>query len=106
MWMMENSDYHYHLEKFYWQIEEYIDKTNGIAIRLGENSSAEVIMLAPKNILKLIKSRQTINDREGKKLELTIRTITQQDLQKIDLKEFITIYDPKSIISCYKESSI
>ena len=71
IWFLEKPELHYYVEKFYWKIEEHLDKIRVIAVK-QTNSGAEIILI-------------TDNQKE---IEKCIAQFTKLKIENIDIKLF------------------
>lgn len=107
MWFIEDSRLHYHMEKFYWKIEDYIDKINGMAVRISSEDVIQMVILTnvKKQLMGKIDSEIIIKNRDNFAVTFNIKFLTGNELKKFDLiKTYHIIYDPNAMLSCYKES--
>ena len=106
MWFIDDTRLHYYLEKFYWKIEDHIDKINGIAVRsAGDMVHVVILTKAKKQLEKKIGSEIILKDREGVPLAFVLRFMDEEELKSFgSLKEHHVIYDPNNVLGCYKQS--
>jgi predicted transcriptional regulator len=107
MWFIEDPRFHYPLEKFYWKIEDHINKINGIAVRISGLSKVEVIILSNKKqeLVKNLGDSIKINDKEGNVINFDIKFLDSKQIKRTPrLVDFHFIHDPNSILQICKES--
>ncbi len=95
IWLTEDPQLHYYIEKFYWKIEELLQDIQGIAIKLRDKIEVIIITEKPKKLGKI-----EIRKRGGETKVFYCKEYTQKELERNSkvLKEFQTVYDPNQII--------
>ncbi len=97
IWFLENPSLHYHIEKFFWLIERYLDDIQGIFIDT-KGISPKIIIVSDKKIKQKI-------DSAIKKLEekITYEIISSSDISKINLEKIFPIYDNSHLFEDLKK---
>jgi len=111
IWLLENSDLHYYVEKFYWGIESNLNHIKGIFIDLNPLLKRTRILVVLSEVSEIKKIQLKINSflkETGNKLDCSI--ISENELKKISSKSvenIQSIHDPNflldSLIKTYRE---
>jgi len=93
IWLLDNVDLHYYLEKFYWQIEEDLNDITGIFVDLSSNKG-KVIVVSDNKKLKL----KIDNFEKNSKNKLQISLLSESEFKNISQKDLYPIHDPSLIM--------
>lgn len=98
IWFLENSELHYPIEKFYWQIEPYLEQIKAIAV--SEKEGAEVILVVTK--IKDIEKKVSSLAKELKSKKINVKLFSEQDAKRLisnrkapfaSINELVVVYD-------------
>ena len=92
IWMLEDSELHYYIEKFYWSLEDHLEDIKAIFIDLSSAKSKVVIISDSKKIISLVDG--FLKKFKGK---LECGVVSDLDLKKLSGK-IHPIYDPKFLL--------
>lgn len=123
IWAIPQKEYHYYIESFWWQLQEYLEDIDAMAVfgsvakgNARENSDIDVLLLVKKDVKKFEKMFGAIA--VGKKGEKAI--VMAQVFETNDFKNSLkkgskfadeviksrkTIYDPNELLSGLIQSS-
>jgi len=92
IWLLENADLHYYVEKLFWKLEEDLQEVEAIFI---ETSESKVLIVSEDKKLK-----QKI-DLFAEKLEKRISYlfISKNQLKKFSSEFLVSLHDPKNILN-------
>jgi len=93
IWLLENSDLHYYLEKLYWKIEDSLDDINGIFVDTSLTKPKIIVVSDSKKLKSKIDS--FLKEADGK---LDCSIISNSEFKKFSPKNLHTIYDPKVLL--------
>lgn len=123
IWAIPQKEYHYYIESVWWQLQEFIDDIDAIAVfgsvakgNARENSDIDVILLVKKDVNKFEKMFGTIAvGKKGKKIIIMAQVFETNDFKNSlkkgskfaeeVIKNHKTIYDPNEIFSEVTQSS-
>lgn len=105
IWFLKDESSHYYLEKFFWEIEQKLEKIDSIIVK-NEYGKIKVLILSDDlDVKKEIKTKEIKKSKnESKKIEVTITSKNNLNNLLKEGKEFsnnddlIPIYDPLSIL--------
>jgi len=93
IWMVENSDLHYFIEKFYWKIEDDLQNIEGIFVNESLIKPRVIIVADSKKLKPRVES--FLKD-HGDKIDCTLSTTAE--FKKLPQKDLHVIHDPKCLI--------
>jgi len=101
IWLFENYELQYYLEKFYWQVEEDIPDIKAIAIN-PTNNNLMIVAKNPNNI-KQKPGLVVIRKRDGPEKTFNCSVFTEEQAQKKPalLTGAYPIYDPNRMIGMF-----
>ncbi|MCP3686327.1 MAG: winged helix-turn-helix transcriptional regulator [bacterium] len=104
IWFIDNPEWHYYVEKFYWKIEPYMDQIQGFAAI--SNGSVELVLVSekPRELEKKICS-QTIRKPGGESKEIKVKVLAREEAVKFAKQhkapftagKLTILHDPESI---------
>lgn len=86
IWLIDNPDLHYYLEKFFFEIEDHLDKIDGIFVDLS-GISPKIVIVSEANISSKIGK---IIKKLGEKIEFEI--VEREDIPGLDSEDVFPIY--------------
>jgi predicted transcriptional regulator len=95
IWLLDNPDLHYYIEKFYWAIEN--DLKDVKAIFFDTLKSRLIVMSDSKKI------RQKAGSFFASKKKIECSILPLSEIKRISYAGLIPIYDPESIFAGHKE---
>jgi predicted transcriptional regulator len=101
IWLLEDSELHYYIEKLYWKLEEDLDVIEGIFVDLSSRKPRVLVISDSKKVKPKIDSFS--KDAE-KKLDCQI--VRNTELKKISPEFLHPIYDPIQMILGIKEKNM
>lgn len=123
IWAIPQKEYHYYIESFWWQAQEFIEDIDAIAVfgsvakgNARENSDIDVLLLVKKDVKKFEKMFGAIAvGKKGKKAMVMAQVFEINDFNnslrkgskfaKEVISNHKTIYDPNEILSGLTQSS-
>lgn len=96
IWSLENSFFHYYLEKIYWKLEEEIDSIEAILCKESGNK-IEVLIISDSSKVKLL-----VNSL-AKKFNAVAKINVVSKNSERNYQDFITIHDPHFMLGVKKE---
>ncbi len=97
IWLNEDPEVHYYLEKFYWQIETHLPEIQAIAIKARPNIEA-IIVSEEKEKLKEKIGEMIIRRENGQKKTFKCFIYRRKEIKNIDLKNSYIFYDPENLL--------
>ena len=93
IWLLENSESHYYIEKLYWRIEEDLKDIKSILINNSKQIPAILIVTDSKTLkLKINSFLKEINN------WLECYIISEQELKKVSHENLFSIYDSNFLV--------
>lgn len=99
IWYLDDPELHYHLEKFYWKLEPYLQNIEGLAIKRNGNTELLIISESLKENKKKFEDISINNERTVKVLLQTKREFSRYFKSKSKDYEILILHDPNSYIS-------
>ena len=93
IWLLDNPDLHYHVEKFYWKVEDALEEVLGIFVSLSSKKPKVIVVSDSKKLKSRIDSY--LKD-FGEKLDLIM--VSEFEFNKISKDGISLIYDPKFLL--------
>ena len=93
IWLLENSDLHYFVERLYWKIEGYLPDVRAIFIDNSSNKPLIYLVSESKELKSII---NTFQKETNQRIEIKI--IQEADLKKISFDSICSIHDPSLIL--------
>ncbi len=93
IWMLDDSDLHYYIEKLYWMLEDEIKDVDGLLIDNSLKKPLVIVISDSKKLKPKINYFQKIAD---KKADCII--LSKSELKKISSRNIHAIYDPNSLL--------
>ncbi len=93
IWLLEDLDLHYYLEKFYWKIEDDLNDVKGIFVDISL-PKPKILVVSDFKKLKF-KIDLFLKEIDGK---IDISFVHNLDLKKFSPENLHTIYDPKLLL--------
>jgi predicted transcriptional regulator len=93
IWLLENLELHYLIEKLYWKIEEEIDQISGIFVDISSKKPRVLIVSESKRLKAKLDSFVI---ETGKKIDCLI--VSQNDLKKLPKETLHQIHDPNALL--------
>jgi len=97
IWLIENSDIHYYIEKFYWKIESYIKDIEGIFIDISGKKPKIIVVSEVSNFKKLKQKIESFIKEESEFVDCIM--ISKSNLKKISEKNLHPIHNPNFLLS-------
>ena len=88
IWFMDDKSLQYYIEKFFWQIEKYMDKIDMVAFDLSDNKKIIVHLVSSNADLKKSLKDTNIDGSIGSK-QFSVNFDKDQDLEKNISKYFV-----------------
>jgi DNA-binding transcriptional regulator GbsR (MarR family) len=93
IWLLENLELHYLIEKLYWKVEEEINQISAILVDISSKKPRVLIVSDSKKLR--LKLDSFVLETE-KKIDCLI--ISQNDLKKLPKETLHPIYDPNALL--------
>lgn len=100
IWLLENSSFHYPIEKFFWEIESSLDKIEGIF--LEQSFIPKIIVIT--SFAEIKKKIETILKKLDKKIEISY--LNKPTFSDSSLNSILPLHDPNKILLQLKEAQI
>jgi predicted transcriptional regulator len=92
IWLLENSELHYLIEKLYWKIEEEIDQISGVFVDISSKKPKVLVVSDSKKIKQRLDSFMVETE---KRIDCLI--VSRNDLKKFPNESLHSIYDPNNL---------
>jgi len=99
IWLIENSEIHYHIEKFYWRVESHIKDIEGIFIDITSSlKKPKIIVVSETTNFKKIKQKiDAFMKEESEFIDCLI--ISKLEFKKFSAENLHSIHDPNFLLS-------
>jgi len=99
IWLLNDSSFHYYIEKLFWKLEEDLSEIEGIFIGIKANTNIIIVSESKKLKSKIDSFIKNI----GKNIDYSF--VSKNQLKKF-LGEFVSLYDPENLFEKMKGGDV